>query len=174
MKFKYPVKIKQILHSQINKGNQVRELKYCYSKETYWNHIKMTTMQLNLVFGAVGFVGLRRNTYSKNISWHTNMKAKHESTKEVRVRTLLNERKKVYTCHFFKKLSDLITWPQDIHFSCFFSTWYIYTVAKFPLKCFNTKHLKIKAILVKHTKLVTFCPAKWQIMRLLKESNTYL
>ena len=61
------MKIKQILHFQVNKGSQFKELKYCYSKETYRNHIKKTTMQLNLVLGAVGFVGLRRNTYSKNI-----------------------------------------------------------------------------------------------------------
>ena len=84
------MKIKQILHFQVNKGNQVKEFKYCYSKQIYWNHIKKTTMQMNLVFGAVGFVGLITNTYSKNISWHTNMKAKHESSKEMRVRKLLN------------------------------------------------------------------------------------
>lgn len=135
------MKIKQILCFQVNKGNQFKKLKYCYSKETYWNHIKKTTMQLNLVFGAVGFVGLRRNTYHKNILWHTNMKVKHESTKEVRVRKLVNQRKKKLHLSLKKKLSELITWPQDTHFRFFFHLIHIYC-SKISSKMFQHKAFK--------------------------------
>lgn len=135
------MKIKQILCFQVNKGNQFKKLKYCYSKETYWNHIKKTTMQLNLVFGAAGFVGLRRNTvkiFYDIQTWKLNTRKYKRSASE---ETCKWKEKKVTFVIKKKNLSELITWPQDTHFRFFFHLIHIYC-SKISSKMFQHKAFK--------------------------------